>query len=126
MMNVSQDPSYLSSPTGLETKSAKALLSLIIIVAIFLLIYLIFFGVTLIRNFYFFFQLTPRARGLFLFSVGMLLIMIMTLIFGVYSPLYSNGHLFVFFNALCNIYVWALIYLNWPVLLEDHSALSYD
>jgi hypothetical protein len=44
--------------------------------------------------------------------------LILTVGFGVYSPLYANGGLLVFFIALCNVYVWSLIYLNWPV--DDH------
>jgi hypothetical protein len=37
-----------------------------------------------------------------------------TLIVGVYSPFYSNGGIFMFFIALFNIYIYSLIYLNWP------------
>ena len=54
----------------------------------------------------------------------MLVTVAATVCFGVYSPLYSNGHMFVFFIALCNFYVWALIYLNWPIF-EHLEGVGY-
>ena len=120
MLNVSDDPAYMSASSSVKTRSSTALFALLIVTAILLAIYLVFFAVTLFRNFLYICQLTPRSRGLFLFSIAMLFTCIGTVIFGVYSPLYSNGHLFIFFIALCNIYVWALLYLNWPEFEEGY------
>lgn len=55
---------------------------------------------------------------MFLFSLMMLLICIGTLVVGVYSPFYSNGGIFMFFIALFNIYIYALVYLNWPTVAD--------
>jgi Wnt-binding factor required for Wnt secretion len=109
-LKVEYDPSQ-----NKRTPYGPSLMVFIIINGILLGLYLLFYLFTLIRNFVYFCSLTPRARYLFLFSQSMLLVMIFTFAFGVYSPLYSNGSIFVFFNALCNLYVWALIYLNWPM-----------
>jgi hypothetical protein len=49
----------------------------------------------------------------------MLLVCVGTLAVGVYSPFYSNGQIFMFFIALFNIYVWSLIYLNWPTEINE-------
>jgi hypothetical protein len=45
----------------------------------------------------------------------MLIISLFTLVFGVYSPVYGNGQAFLFFLAMFNLYIWALLYLNWPM-----------
>jgi hypothetical protein len=55
----------------------------------------------------------------------MQLILICTVLVGVYSPLYSNGSILVFFIALCNLYVWSLIYLNWPVEYDSVEQSDY-
>jgi len=112
-LNVQYDPSL--NP---RTPYARALLPLEIIVGIFMTLYLIFYLVTFVRNFFYLCGMTVRSRWLFLFSQCMQIILIFTVLFGVYSPLYANGGLLVFFIALCNLYVWSLIYLNWPV--DDH------
>lgn len=112
-LNVQYDPSLNS-----RTPFARALLPLEIIVGIFMAVYLIFYVVTFIRNLIYLCGMTVRSRWLFLFSQCMQIILIFTVLFGVYSPLYANGGLLVFFIALCNLYVWSLIYLNWPV--DDH------
>lgn len=112
-LNVQYDPSL--NP---HTPYARALLPLEIIVGIFMALYLIFYLVTFIRNLVYLCGMTVRSRWLFLFSQCMQIILIFTVLFGVYSPLYANGGLLVFFIALCNLYVWSLMYLNWPV--DDH------
>jgi hypothetical protein len=112
-LNVQYDPSL--NP---RTPYARALLPLEIIVGIFMALYLIFYLFTFVRNVVYLCGMTVRSRWLFLFSQCMQIILIFTVLFGVYSPLYANGGLLVFFIALCNLYVWSLIYLNWPV--DDH------
>ena len=109
-LNMQYDPTF-----SLHTKFGPAIVGLTITVAIFLAIYLIYFLVTLVRNFAFFCSLTISGRWLFVFSLCMQIILIFTMAFGVYSPLYANGSILVFFIALCNLYVWSLIYLNWPM-----------
>jgi hypothetical protein len=113
-LNVQYDPSL-----NLRTPNGRALLPLEIIVGIFMALYLIFYVVTFVRNIVYLCGMTVRSRWLFLFSQCMQIILIFTVLFGVYSPLYANGGLLVFFIALCNLYVWSLIYLNWPVE-EEH------
>ena len=113
-LNVQYDPSL-----NLRTPYGRALLPLEIIVGIFMALYLIFYLVTFIRNIVYLCGMTVRSRWLFVFSQCMQIILIFTVLFGVYSPLYANGGLLVFFIALCNLYVWSLIYLNWPVE-EEH------
>ena len=57
----------------------------------------------------------------------MQMILVCTVLSGVYSPLFANGSILVFFIALCNLYVWSLIYLNWPMgdemsIYEEYEA----
>lgn len=51
---------------------------------------------------------------MFILSILMLGVCIGTVVLGVYSPFYSEGGVFVFFIALFNIYIYSLVYLNWP------------
>jgi len=129
-LNVSEDPSYIQTATSVKpTSYSKALMGLVIFTGLLLAAYLAFFLFTFVRNVVFICQLTPRARGLFLFSTAMLFMTLGTVAFGVFSPVYSNGHAAVFFQALFNAYVWALIYLNWPMgfgTLFDAPGLHQD
>ena len=56
----------------------------------------------------------------------MQVILVCTVLGGVYSPLYANGSILVFFIALCNLYVWSLIYLNWPMGDEMSIYEEYE
>lgn len=82
--------------------------------AIFLCVYLSWFVITILLTMIYFCRIPIRSRIMFVFSLIMLAICIGTLIVGVYSPFYSNGGIFMFFIALFNIYICALVYLNWP------------
>lgn len=124
-LNISQDPAYLSHVTSVKSSETTALVALLATTGVLLLLYLLLFVITLVRNIYFIFtSVTPRSRGLFLLSLAMMITCLATLVFGVYSPFYTNGHLSVFFIALCNIYVWALIYLNWPAGFETDFSTA--
>lgn len=121
MLNVSHNPAYLTAPLTYMNGIGKTFVVLLAVTGILLGLYCIFYLVNLVRNFIYIRRLFPPSRALFLFNFCMLLVAVATLCFGVYSPLYSNGHLFVFFLALCNLYVWALLYLNWPVASEVYE-----
>lgn len=82
--------------------------------AVLFCIYLLWFGIQLIRTVILFCQITIRSRIMFLMSILMLLILVGSVIVGVFSPFYANGGLLMFFIALFNIYVMSLVYLNWP------------
>ena len=97
MMNVASNPAYLTSTSAFNSGIAKAFFALLITTAVLLALYGIFFIFTLVRNFWYLCRLTPKARALFIFNFSMLLVVLATISFGVYSPLYSNGHIFVFF-----------------------------
>lgn len=90
-LNVSQDASYMQTPTAVKSSKARPMLGLLITVAILLLIYVVVFGFTLFKNFLYIREQTPRNRFIFLFNLLMLAITIFTLIFGVYQPFYANG-----------------------------------
>jgi len=92
-----------------------ALLGLIIVTALFLFVYLIWFFITFCITCIYFKDLPFRSRILYLYSLAMLFVCVGTVIFGVYSPFYQSGGIFLFFIALFNLYVWSLVYLNWPV-----------
>jgi hypothetical protein len=114
-LNVSQDASYMQTPTAVKSSKARPMLGLLITVAILLMIYLLVFGFTLFKNFLYIREQTSSNRTIFLFNLLMLIITVFTLIFGVYQPFYANGQAFVFFIALMNLYVWALLYVHWPM-----------
>jgi hypothetical protein len=78
-------------------------------------IYIAIFLFTFVRNLVYIKQLSPKERSIFIFSAIMVFVCIGTVLFGVYSPMYTNGHGAVFFIGLFNLYVWALIYINWPM-----------
>lgn len=82
--------------------------------AFFLGVYLIWFVITVLMTCIYIRQIPFRSRIMFIYSIMMLMICLGTIIFGVYSPLYSNGGIILFFIAIFNIYVWSLVYLNWP------------
>jgi hypothetical protein len=56
----------------------------------------------------------------------MLVTCVGTVAAGVYSPFYYNGQIFMFFIALFNIYVWSLIYLNWPAETSEMVSLREE
>lgn len=121
MLNVSHNPAYLTAPLTYMNGIGKTFVALLAITGVLLGLYGLFYIFTLVQNFIYIRKLFPRSRALFLFNFCMLLIAVATICFGVYSPLYSNGHVFVFFLSLCNLYVWALLYLNWPVALDEYE-----
>jgi len=92
-----------------------ALLGLIIVTALFLVVYLVWFFITFCITCIYFKDLPFRSRILYFYSLAMLFVCVGTVIFGVYSPFYQSGGIFLFFIALFNLYVWTLVYLNWPV-----------
>ena len=93
---------------------------------LFLLTYLVWFAITVIMSVVYFCQLTKRSKIMFLMSIAMLMICIATLLVGVYSPFYSNGQIFIFFQAFFNLYVWTLIYLNWPTEVNEMIHLREE
>ena len=115
LLNVANNPAFITTPSSYEHGTVKAFLALLVTTAVLLAAYCVLFLVTLVRNFWYLCQSSPSQRALYLFSLCMVIVAVLTVCFGVYSPLYANGHIFVFFIGLCNLYVWALIYLNWPV-----------
>mmetsp|Transcript_16463 Transcript_16463/g.15786 ORF Transcript_16463/g.15786 Transcript_16463/m.15786 type:complete len:144 (+) Transcript_16463:777-1208(+) len=78
-------------------------------------IYLLLFAYTICFTLCNFCQIAFRSRILFLYSIFMLIVCISTFMVGVYSPYYYNGGIFLFFFALFNLYVYSLVYLNWPL-----------
>ena len=116
LMNVANNPAFLTTPSSYDHGTVRVFLALLVITAVLLAAYCVLFLVTLVRNFWYLCRSSPSQRALYLFSLCMVLVVVLTVCFGVYSPLYANGHIFVFFIGLCNLYVWALIYLNWPVI----------
>ncbi len=122
LMNVANNPVFLTTPSSYDNGTVRAFLALLVTTAVLLAAYCILFLVTLVRNFWYLCRSSPRQRALYLFSLAMVIVAVLTVCFGVYSPLYANGHIFVFFIGLCNLYVWALIYLNWPVMTNPEQG----
>jgi len=116
LLNVASNPAFITTPSSYEHGTVRAFLALLVTTAVLLAAYCVLFLVTLVRNFWYLCRSSPSQRALYLFSLCMMLVAVLTVCFGVYSPLYANGHIFVFFIALSNMYVWALVYLNWPVV----------
>lgn len=90
------------------------IMAMIAVTAVFCAVYLIWFVITIFVNLFYIRKMPSRSKYLFLYSIFMLLICIASVIFGVYSPYYTNGGLILFFIGIFNVYVWSLIYLNWP------------
>jgi hypothetical protein len=109
LFNVKDNPSFSHMQ-----QIPPALIACLGITALFIFIYLICFLYTLFFTLCNFCSIPMRSRILFLYALFMLCVCVSTLIVGVYSPYYSNGGIFMFFLALFNVYVYSLIYLNWP------------
>jgi uncharacterized membrane protein len=116
----------MQTPTAVKSSKARPMLGLVITVAILLLVYLFTFGFTLFKNFLYIREQTPRNRFMFLFNLLMMAITVFTLIFGVYQPYYGNGQAFVFFLALMNLYVWALLFVHWPMGWDNDFIIPRD
>jgi Wnt-binding factor required for Wnt secretion len=109
LLNVRNDPSFSHFQ-----EVPTSVIACLAITALFICIYLLCFLYTLFFTICNFCHIPWRSRILFMYSIFMLCICISTLFVGVYSPYYSNGGIFLFFFALFNLYVYSLIYLNWP------------
>ena len=72
----------------------------------------------------FFCKISGRSRAMFLLSIFMVLICVVTLIVGVYSPFYKDGGVFMFFIGLFNIYVYVLVFLHWPTSLFEELRID--
>lgn len=59
MLNVANNPAYLHSQSAFDNPTGRAFYALFITTAILLVIYGLFFLVTLIRNFWYLCRLTP-------------------------------------------------------------------
>jgi len=81
---------------------------------VFIAIYAVWFIVSVIVTFYFFCRIPIRNRLLFLLNILFLAFIVGTVCAGVFSPFYWNGGIFMFFLALFNMYVYVLLYFNWP------------
>ena len=55
------------------------------------------------------------TKVLFVFSQMVHVLFICGVLIGVYSRHFMNGGLQMFFYGICNLYVYALAYLSWPV-----------
>lgn len=103
-------------------KIPTTLIVLLSTTIIFSVVYLVWLLITIFCNICHYFHLPWRAKIMFLLSLIMLGMCLGTLTAGVYSPYYGNGGVFVFFLALFNIYVFTLVYLNWP---QQYAELLY-
>ena len=101
------------------SKISGFLIAFIVITALFLFVYLVFYSINLVRNCCRIRELELKDKFMFILSIVMLILCISTIGVGIYSPFYANGGAFVFFVGLFNIYVWVLVYLNWPTAFEN-------
>ena len=92
---------------------------MLITTGVLLAAYLIVYAVTLLRNMLHFKEQTFRAKSLFVMNTIIMILLVVAGVLGVYSPAYVNGPAFIFFVGLANLYTWALLYLNWPVGMEE-------
>jgi len=91
--------------------------------AMFVAIYLIWFLVSMIVTFYHFCRVPLRNRLMTLANIAFLFICVGTVFAGVYSPYYWNGGIFMFFQALFNLYIFVILFLNWPT--DTSEDISY-
>ncbi len=117
LYNIQGDVSSLTK----ISKISGFLIAFIVITTLFLFVYLVFYLVNLVRNCCRIRELDLKDKFMFILSIVMLILCISTIGVGIYSPFYANGGAFVFFVGLFNIYVWVLVYLNWPTSFEDLS-----
>ena len=103
------------------SKISGFLIAFIVISALFLVVYLVFFGVNFVRNCCRIRQLELREKAMFILTILMMIFCVSTIGVGIYSPFYANGGASVFFIGLFNIYVWVLVYLHWPTVIEGPS-----
>lgn len=106
------------------------MIAMIAISAVFGAIYLIWYVILLFMHLLYIRKLPIRSRWLLFYSLIMVIMCVCTFVFGVYSPYYYNGGLFVFFMGAFNIYVWSLLYLNWPTnyqqLVNQEDQVDFD
>ena len=58
----------------------------------------------------------PRARKIgFLMGFVVQIFFIMCALFGVFNRHYSNGGIQLFAYTVCNLYIYLLVILNWPI-----------
>ena len=92
--------------------------------AFFIVVYLLWYLISVILTILYFKQIPFRSRIMFFYNLIMLIICCCTVIFGVFSPFYANGGLFTFFYCLFNIYCWSLVYLNWPISYAKRESTN--
>ena len=55
------------------------------------------------------------TKTVFAFSQMVHVLFICGMLMGVYSRHFMNGGLQMFFYGICNLYIYALAYLSWPI-----------
>ena len=77
--------------------------------------YYIWYFCMLCKNLRMVVELDKATITIFCFSQGVHFLFICAVLLGIFSRHFENGGVQVFFYAMCNIYVYALAYLSWPV-----------
>ena len=77
--------------------------------------YYIMFGIAICSNMRIIASSDCTTKVVFLFSQMVHVAFICGMLLGVYSRHFMNGGLQMFFYGICNLYVYALAYLSWPV-----------
>ena len=86
-------------------------------------LYYLYYFVSLCNNLRLIVDLEKSALIIFCFSQVMHLQFICAVLLGVFSRHFENGGVQVYFYAVCNVYVYALAYLSWPV---EYYFKEYD
>jgi len=81
----------------------------------FLAFYYLWFFCTLCKNLSVIMDLETSTVVIFCFSQGVHFLFICGVLLGIFSRHFENGGVQMFFYAMCNIYVYALAYLSWPI-----------
>ena len=78
------------------------------------LYYILYFG-SLCYNLALIMDLNKSKIIIFLCSQFIHNVFICTVLLGVYSRHFENGGIQIFLYSMCNLYIYALAYLSWPV-----------
>merc|ERR1712076_56522 len=97
----------------IKNDSLKAALFLTYVV---LALYYIYYFISLCNNLRLIVELEKRQVVVFVFSQVFHFIFICAALLGVFSRHFENGGVQVFFYSFCNLYIYTLAYLNWPVI----------
>lgn len=124
-VHVKADPGF--AYTHAEHDLDKPVLSVMALTIALLVLYYLWYLIAICNNLRQIMLTDFNTKVTFLSSQLMHFAVAVTLTLGVYSRHFANGGIQLFFIGLCNLYVFVLVYLNWPQRVKfQEYALAED